>query len=209
MAQSKKRVVRYDYVDTDGKSLGSKASPEAVGLNYIFLIDTGETNDKGAQVYDDGLMESVIFADYPDAINSAMSAHGWKQKGGDLFAGAKKAELDPIEMLQSGLEHLMLDEWNAATAQGGAGPKPSMVRRALIIVLVRDYEGDESDKEFMAKVTSTLDTSEKRQAALANASVKVEYERIKLEMAKERMESAAKEIKEGEADNSLLESFAA
>lgn len=207
MAVSKKRVVRYDYVSAEGEVLGSKAVPEAVGLNYVFLIDTGEVNDKGANVYEDGETESVMFADYPAGINAAMGAHGWKQKGGDLFAGAKKAEVEPIEMLKSGLEHLMLGEWNAATASGGSGPRPSMVRTAMITVLVRDYGKDAEDQAFLAKVSESLDTAEKRKAALANPAVKAEFEILKLAAAQERADKATQAAQDDDVDNSLLESI--
>ena len=211
MAVSKSRVVRYDYVDTTGEVIGSRASDAAVGLNYVFLENTGEVNDKGAAVYKDIRTVPVLFSDFPANINSAMAAHGWKQKGGDTFAGAVKAGEEPAEMLLSALEHLKAGDWNVATQSGGSGPRPSMVRLAMIAVLVRDYGKDAEDSAFLETVTGLLDTADKRKAALANPAVKAEFELMKAKAAALRAEKAAEAAaKAGDdegTDNSLFDAF--
>ena len=203
---TKDRVVNYDYFDAEGKSLGSKANEAAVGLHFNFVKATGALTEKGAKVYETARTETVTFADFPENILNAMAAHGFKQKGGDLFAGAVSKGEEPAEMFLAGIEHLMAGNWNAATKAGGAGPRPSMIKQALSTVLIRDHGAEDGD-DLQARVAAAVATEEGQKSAMANAAVKAEYEALRLKAMQERAEKAAaaaeKAAESGEADDFL------
>ena len=200
---TKDRVVAYDYVNADGESLGNKATDQAAGLDFNFVEATGEVNDKGAKVYKTTRTESIIFADFPENIVNAMAAHGFKQKGGDLFAGAAGKGEEPAEMLLAGLEHLMAGDWNAATKAGGAGPRPSMIKKALTAVLIRDH-GKEAGADLDAIVAGAVGTEAGLKSALANPAVKAEFEALRLAAMQARADEAAAKAAEA-ADGEVAE----
>lgn len=179
------KVCDKSYIDADGEE-SRYASPETVGLVFKFT---------------DGTERKVSLNSIGEKCKGAALWHGLSQKLGDSYAGAKGEVQTAIENFDTVLERLGNDDW---VQQGeGPGTRPSMVADAIKAALEKG--GQEVTEERYAKIRETIKDKDNRKAALAIPEVAVEYERLKVEAAQERL--AAKQKAAAESGGEGLAAF--
>ncbi len=142
--------------------------------------------DVAAQMYEFAEFDDqmVSLTDIPEPIRVALAWHGLSQKLGDSYANAsKKSAEDCYDSFQSTLERLMAGDW--VKAREAAGPRTSMVLEAVLAVMAA--AGKPADDATKATISEALGDKAERDRAMADARVKLAYEKIKLERAQARL----------------------
>ncbi len=128
--------------------------------------------------------QMVSLSDIPEPIRVALAWHGLSQKLGDSYANAsKKPAEDCYDSFQSTLERLVAGDW--VKAREAAGPRTSMVFEAVLAVMAA--AGKPADEPTQKTIREALGDKAERDRAMADARVKLAYEKIKLERAQARL----------------------
>ncbi len=156
-----------------------------------FVDEAGEKvsepgNDVAGIVFDFADFETalVILSSIPEPIRIALAWHGLSQKLGDSYANAsKKSPEDCYDSFQATLERLMAGDW--VKAREAAGPRTSMVLEAVLAVMAAAEKP--ADDATQKTIREALGDKAERDRAMADARVKLAYEKIKLERAQARL----------------------
>ncbi len=128
--------------------------------------------------------QMVSLTDIPEPVRVALAWHGLSQKLGDSYANAsKKPAEDCYDSFQSTLERLVAGEW--VKAREAAGPRTSMVLEAVLAVMAA--AGKPADEATKKAIAEALGEKSERDRAMADARVKLAYEKIRLERAQARL----------------------
>ena len=128
--------------------------------------------------------QMVSLSDIPENVRVALAWHGLSQKLGDSYANAsKKPAEDCYDSFQSTLERLVAGDW--VKAREAAGPRTSMVFEAVLAVM--SAAGKPADDATQKTIREALGEKAERDRAMADARVKLAYEKIKLERAQARL----------------------
>ena len=115
-------------------------------------------------------------------MKQAAGVHGLKQVLSDSASGEK--DPDAIaEKIISRFEVISGGEWSDRAT--GVGPRPSLIAMAVRAALIN--AGHEVDDEALAGIRAKLATKEQRDGAMANPKFAVEYERLRVEAAQQRL----------------------
>lgn len=191
-------VAKKVYVAQDGTETRS-FKPDAARLEFRFIGDDGESVVNTA---------TVIPSEYPENVQTAAMWHGFAQKLGDAYAGAKKAKRDPFEMFEEMNESLMEGTW---VAEGeSAGPRTTLVLEALVIVAAQvkkvnlDKMSEEDLATWKAELAKTIQTKEQKAGALKDPRIDAEYKRLQAERAAARAKEAAEAAAKGAGENDFF-----
>ncbi len=156
------------FVDASGEKV-SEPGRDVVGITFEFAD------------FEDQL---VSLTDVPEPIRISLAWHGLSQKLGDSYANAsKKPPEDCYDSFQSTLERLVAGDW--VKAREAAGPRTSMVFEAVLAVMAA--AGKPADDATQKTIREALGDKAERDRAMADARVKLAYEKIKLERAQLRL----------------------
>lgn len=138
---------------------------------------------------------SVATKDFSKEMQVCALWHGFAQKLGDAYSGAKGDVKVAVEQFQEALESLKEGQW--VTAREGGGARPSQIaeayRRAMAIA------GTElTIDQAVEKVKSWDD--EKRKAAEAMPQIANQLAQIRLENAQKKAAAAADAAKDAGSD---------
>ncbi len=142
--------------------------------------------------------QMVSLSDIPEPIRVALAWHGLSQKLGDSYANAsKKPAEDCYDSFQSTLERLVAGDW--VKAREAAGPRTSMVLEAVLAVMAN--AGKPADDATQKVIGEALGEKSERDRAMADARVKLAYEKIRLDRAQARLAKIelAAQLASGEA----------
>lgn len=194
-------VAKKVYHYADGET-GRSFKPGCTALDFQFLDSMGE------KVVD---TITVKPSDFPDNVQEAAGWHGLAQKIGDSYAGRKDADQSAFEMASEMVEALKEGTW---VAEGeSAGPRTTLVLSALANVVAATKKIDlakletdkpEDFKTLMDGLHKSIATKEQKAAALKDARIKAEYERLKAEAAAERARMAAEAAAKGAGEDDFL-----
>jgi len=162
----------------------------------VYVTPTGEVTHAQPDVtkmefrFSDGTTVTVDRTKLGKNVQAAAFWHGISQKLGDSYAGAESVD-EAIESIETLLERLGADDW--VKAREAAGPRPTMVVDAVVAALIA--AGQKVDDARRAKIAEKLKTNDARQAALKDARVSAEYEKLRAAKAAERAKAAADKAK--------------
>lgn len=166
------------YKNGEGE-ISSHASADVISLSFAFT---------------DGPTSEIVLSDLSADVLKAAAAHGLSQKLGDSYAGKDGDEA--VEAFGTVLEQLKGGEW--IKVGEGVGTRPSMVADAIKAAL--EASGETVDEDRYKLIVEKVKGNDARKAALANAAISAQYERIKAERAVERASKAEEKASGVEAD---------
>jgi len=139
-----------------------------------------------------GAVHSIGIADFPEYVRGCALLHGFSQKLGDKFAGAKGDANAAEQVFLSQLEQLQVGNW--VTKAGAGLPRITIVLEAII----RAYKakGDPMSAERIAKAKEDLKDREILEGAKDDEPIAAQIKVINREHA-EAAEAKALEKAEG------------
>lgn len=159
---------RKRFVDANGEKI-SEPGADVAAITFEFAE------------FDDVM---VSLGDFSEAIRVALAWHGLSQKLGDSYANAsKKPAEECYDSFQSTLERLQASDW--VKAREAAGPRTSLVFEAVLAVMAA--AGKPADDTTQTAIRAALTEKPERDRAMADARVKLQYEKIRLARAQERL----------------------
>lgn len=180
-------MVLMQSVQEGNDTSGSKA-PKFCDKEYD--LDTGTATFQ----FGNGTILEKNVNELPDEIRTKLMYHGFMQKVGDSFAGAKGDYTKGVDSARSVIEQLEAGEWRSARGEGES--KPRLSELAAAIARVKGIEEDQA----LAAVTkaAALDGSEeekkqgqeKLKAWRAHPRIKAALATIKAEKAQAELAAA-------------------